>query len=159
VTDQIDDLDRIMAIMQGAFEPEYCEAWSRRQVADALLIGNCHYLLAGPDGERFGNQGEQSLPAAGFALSRTTYREEELLLIAVLPQYRRAGIAARLLEQLLSDARERGADRLMLEMRRGNPAESLYLRYGFVPVGSRPNYYRTLGGPRIDAITFCCTLD
>jgi ribosomal-protein-alanine N-acetyltransferase len=53
-------------------------------------------------------------------------------------------------------ARARGAARLLLEMRRGNPADSLYLRHGFVPVGLRPNYYSTRSGPRLDAITFSC---
>ena len=43
---------------------------------------------------------------------------------------------------------------MFLEMRDGNPAESLYRINGFTPIGRRPKYYRTSQGDRIDAITF-----
>ena len=148
-----DDIDRIMAVMRTAFDPEFGEAWNRRQVEDALILGNCHYLLA----DAAGNAPAADVPPteiAGFALSRTGFGEEELLLFAVAPRYRRHGIGERLLARFAQAAHERGATRLLLEMRRGNDAESLYLRHGFRPIGLRPNYYRTLSGPRIDAITF-----
>ena len=150
-----DDLDRIMAVMQAAFDPAFGEAWTRRQVEDALLIGNCHYRLIGADGG-VPPDGE---PAAGFSLSRHGFGEEELLLFAVSPEFRMRGIGRRLLEGFADDARKRGAERLLLEMRRGNPAEILYRQFGFEPVGERPNYYRSADGTRIDAITFACTLD
>ena len=146
-----DDTDRIMAVMQTAFAPEYGEAWSRRQVEDALLVGNCHYALIAAQGE----PPEANEPAAGFYLSRHGFEEEELLLLAVTPDQRHRGLAARLLERLDRDAAARGARRLLLEMRRGNPAESLYLAHGFVPIGQRLNYYRTPSGERLDAVTFC----
>lgn len=147
----VDDTDRIMAVMQTAFAPEYGEAWSRRQVEDALLIGNCHYALIAAHGE----PPEVGEPAAGFFLSRHGFEEEELLLLGVQPDQRRRGLAARLLNRLAKDAAARGARRLLLEMRRGNPAESLYRAHGFVPVGERLNYYRTPSGERLDAVTFC----
>jgi len=146
----MDDVDRIMAVMAHAFDPQFGEAWTRRQVEDSLVVGNCHYLLAGIDG-RDDRDGTQS---AGFALSRAGFQEEELLLFAVLPEHRRRGIGAVLLRRFAEAARGRGAQRLFLEMRRGNPAEHLYRGFGFVPVGERPNYYRAQDGSRIDAITF-----
>lgn len=148
-----DDVDRIMAVMQTAFDPEYGEAWNRRQVEDALILGNCHYLLAGEDGEAPVADAPADV-VAGFALSRHGFGEEELLLFAVAPAFRRRGIGRRLLERFAMAAHGRGARRLLLEMRRGNAAEALYLAHGFQPIGVRPNYYRTLSGPRIDAITF-----
>lgn len=150
-----DDLDRLMAVMEAAFDPHYGEAWTRRQVEDALLVGNCHYWLAGPDGKEAA-EGEE---AAGFSLSRTGVDEEELLLFAVSPDYRRRGVGLAMLEQLALAARGRGATRLFLEMRRGNPAESLYRRFGFSPIGERRDYYRTSTGNRIDAISFALPLD
>lgn len=150
-----DDIDRIMAVMQTAFDPEYGEAWNRRQVEDALLLGNCHYLLAGDDGEAPAGDAAAS-DVAGFTLSRHGFGEEELLLFAVAPSFRRRGIGRRLLERFAAAAQGRGARRLLLEMRRGNEAEALYLAHGFRQIGLRPNYYRTLSGPRIDAITFAC---
>ena len=143
-----DDVDRIMAVMSAAFDPAWAEAWTRRQVSDALLLGNCHYALIGASGES----------ATGFYLSRTAYDEEELLLLAIDPAFQRRGIGRLLLAQFISEAQKRGAIRLLLEMRRGNPAEALYRRAGFVPIGVRPNYYRLLGGQTNDAITFALDL-
>jgi ribosomal-protein-alanine N-acetyltransferase len=143
----LDDLDRIMAVMSAAFDPEFGEAWSRRQVEDALMIGNCHYGLAFAGGD-----------CAGFFLSRAGVDEEELLLIAVTPDQRCRGYGAQLLERFLEAARGRGAARALLEMRQGNPAEQLYLRRQFVQIGSRPDYYRGTNGVRIDALTFSCEL-
>ncbi|MFM5929477.1 MAG: GNAT family N-acetyltransferase [Novosphingobium sp.] len=150
-----DDLDRIMAVMQCAFDPLYGEAWTRRQVEDALLIGNCHYLLAGEDGEEPGDGGV----AVGFALSRHGFEEEELLLFAVDPAHRGKGVGSRLLARFGAAAGRRGAHRLLLEMRRGNPAERLYRTYGFAPIGERPKYYRQSNGERADAITFSCPIE
>ena len=149
-----DDVDRIMAVMAAAFDPAYGEAWSRRQVTDALLIGNCHYGLIGADGLA----PEPDAATTGFYLSRTGFDEEELLLFAVHPEYRRLGLGKMLLAQFCAAAKTRGAQRLLLEMRRGNPAQALYQSFGFHPIGERPNYYRMQHGERVDAITFAMTV-
>ena len=145
-----DDVDRIMAVMAAAFDPAYGEAWSRRQVGDALVMPNTHYLLAGPEGEPL-REGE---PVTGFTLSRGAADEEELLLIAVHPDYRGQGIGAALMGRFIDQARQRGAERLFLEMREGNPAGSLYRRFGFTTVGRRRHYYRRGSSRPLDAITF-----
>ena len=145
-----DDLDRIMEVMQAAFDPAFGEAWTRRQVSDSLLMPNTHYLLAAADG-RAPREGE---PAAGFTLSRGAADEEELLLIAVHPDHRGKGIGGALLERFVATARARGARRLFLEMREGNRAESLYRRHGFESVGRRRHYYRRASDHPLDAITF-----
>lgn len=144
-----DDIDRLMAIMAAAFDPAYSEAWTRRQVEDALVIGNCHYRLIAPI-----EATSEAKQTAGFFLSRAGFEEEELLLFAVAPAWRRRGIGRALLHLFAQDARKRGARRLLLEMRRGNPAEALYREFGFEPIGERRNYYRTRDGRSIDAITF-----
>ena len=145
-----DHLDRIMAVMEAAFDPAFGEAWTRRQIGDALVLPNTYFLLAGPDGQAPG-EGED---AVGFVLSRGAADEEELLLIAVDPRRRGRGIGTKLLERFIAEARGRGAERLFLEMREGNPAESLYRRHGFAPVGRRRAYYRRGTGRPLDAITF-----
>ena len=150
----IDDVDRIMAVMETAFDPAFGEAWNRRQVEDALTFGNCHYLLIGPDGEM-----PPQDTAVGFSLSRHGFGEEELLLFAIDPAHRRKGLGQKLLEYFAASARSRKAERLLLEMRRGNPAEHLYRSFGFAPIGERPKYYRALDGNRIDAITFSYEYD
>lgn len=146
----MDDIDRIMAVMQAAFEPRYGEAWTRAQVDNTLVLGNCHYVLI----DELGHAPTPGVAAAGFALTRAILDEEELLLFAVAPQWRRRGLGAALLTQVEKAARGRGIARIFLEMRDGNPAESLYRYHGFTPIGRRPKYYRTTDGERIDAITF-----
>jgi [ribosomal protein S18]-alanine N-acetyltransferase len=150
-----DDLDRLMAVMACAFEPTWGEAWTRRQVEDSLVTGNCGYFLIAPDG-REAAPGEL---VAGFILTRLIAGETELLLLAVDPKWRRRGLGGLLLSELERCARAKGAGRLFLEMRRGNPAEALYLRFGFEAVGQRPKYYRTTSGERVDAVTFAKHLE
>lgn len=150
-----DDLDRLMAVMATAFDPAFGEAWTRRQVEDALMVGNCSYGLVSATGEEPGTDE----PAAGFWLSRGGFGEEELLLFAVDPAHRGRGLGQAMLSGLSVAAKARGAKRLLLEMRRGNPAERLYRTFGFLPIGERPNYYRTPTGDRIDALTFALDLD
>jgi ribosomal-protein-alanine N-acetyltransferase len=147
---QIDDLDRIMAVMQAAFDPAFGEAWNRRQVSDALVLPGTYYILAGTDGDEPA-AGDR---AVGFALSRGVLDEEELLLIAVDPAFRGRGVGATLLQRYIESAQARGKGRLFLEMREGNPADSLYRRAGFEPIGRRRNYYRSAAKGPLDAITY-----
>jgi ribosomal-protein-alanine N-acetyltransferase len=150
IEEQVEDLDRIMAVMQTAFDPAYGEAWNRRQVSDALAMPNTHYILAGTDG----GEPPHGARAVGFALSRGVLDEEELLLIAVDPAYRGRGIGTKLLQRYIEAAWSRGRRRLFLEMREGNPAHSLYRRAGFEPIGRRRNYYRSAAKGPLDAITY-----
>jgi [ribosomal protein S18]-alanine N-acetyltransferase len=145
-----DDLDRIMAVMECAFAPEYGEAWSRRQVADALVLTSNHYCLMTPASSFRPSEGDAT---AGFTLSRGVLDEEELLLFAIAPQYRGQGLGRRLLCHCIEQARGRGIRRMFLEMRKDNPAGVLYAAQGFRVVGIRPQYYRLSGGERLDAIS------
>lgn len=145
-----DPVDAIMHVMTRAFPPAYGEAWSRNQVADALLLGTCRYDLIGADGRT----GAGAWPAAGFSLSRGVLDEDELLLLAVDPACRGRGLGTMLLARFCAAARARGARRAFLEMRRGNPAARLYASAGFVIIGERPGYYRGRDGSRHDAVSY-----
>jgi len=149
-----DTVDHVMEVMGEAFDPAFGEAWNRRQVSDALILGNCRCLvvdtaLKPPEGDT---------DAAGFVLSRQAADEEELLLIAVRPALRGRGIGTALMERFIAEARQRSVARLFLEMREGNPAETLYLKLGFAPVGRRKNYYNRGAISGIDAISFALEL-
>lgn len=70
--------------------------------------------------------------------------------IAVLPEYRRRGVADLLLLNAVARSRRMGLVTLTLEVRAANtPAIRLYEKHGFVKVGRRRNYYVN---PREDAI-------
>lgn len=150
----MDDIDRIMAVMEAAFDPQWGEAWTRRQVEGSLMMSSTHYRLLDADGA----EPLEDTSAAAFAMVRAAPGEEELLLIATKPELRGRGLGARLIDLLAGDARARGADKLFLEMRENNPAISLYQRQGFTPIGRRKGYYTAGDGSRIDAITFVKTL-
>lgn len=145
-----DDIDRIMEVMDAAFDPFWGEAWNRMQIESALAIGNTHYWLIASDG----TPPKEGKDAAGFALVRQVLDEAELLLFAIAPRWRRRGLGATLLSKTLNDMNKSGVTKVILEMRRGNPAEYLYRAAGFTPIGVRPKYYRCADGNRIDAVTF-----
>lgn len=148
-------LDGVMQIMSRGFDREYNEAWTRKQVSDMLAMPSGHLIAVDRDGWRIETAGR----VAGFALSRAVPGEEELLLVVVDPDHRERGLGAKLIALLVGAARRRGAERLFLEMREGNPARGLYERVGFHPIGRRKQYYRTRSGHRLDAITFALALD
>lgn len=142
-------LDAVMAVMHAGFDPHWREAWTREQVRDSLHMPSTFLLLADRTARPI-----RSGIAAGFVLSRQALDEEELLLIAVTPEERGHGLGGQILGDYLAGARARGVRRVFLEMRANNPARSLYKKYGFVPIGSRPRYYRNADGNTLDAITF-----
>lgn len=147
-------LDQIMGVMEASFSPAYGERWTRAQVAGTIFLPNYYWGVVWRNGDRR-TPGEQ---AAGFYMSRFAYDEEELLLLGVQPVFRRRGLASKLLDDLERNARERGANRLLLEMRAGNPAELLYRNRGFRQIGLRKKYYCGADGKRSDALTFACKL-
>jgi len=78
----------------------------------------------------------------GYAGLMMTLDDGHVTTIAVDPAWHRHKIGTRLLLALAREARRRGATSLTLEVRLGNkPAQTLYRRFGFRPVGVRKNYY------------------
>jgi ribosomal-protein-alanine N-acetyltransferase len=70
--------------------------------------------------------------------------------LAVLPDYRRQGIASALLARVLAEGAVVGIRRATLEVRRSNDsARRLYERFGFATIGVRRAYYTS---PVEDAI-------
>ena len=149
-------VNRIMRVMEAAFDPAFGEAWNRRQVADALTMPNTHALVIDESGEEIVSEPGTADPRTpvGFVLTRHAADEEELLLIGVAPQHRGKGLAQILIDRMFGSAQNRGVARVFLEMRDGNPAVHLYRKVGFEPIGQRPHYYRLSSGERVDAITF-----
>ena len=76
--------------------------------------------------------------------------EAELFQIATLPEFRRQGIAERLLSELHTKAQERGAVCCFLEVRSRNAgAIALYEKSGYEKIALRRNYY-----PDDDAVIY-----
>lgn len=146
----IADIGAVMEVMDAAFDPRFGEAWSRAQCLAILSLTDVWLTLGMPPGE----------PApAGFALCRRMADEAELLLLAVRPADRGRGLGAALVEHCAAEARARGANRLLLEVRSSNSALALYAEAGFAEVGRRPAYYRGAGGALHDALTLARRLE
>jgi ribosomal-protein-alanine N-acetyltransferase len=136
------DLDSVMRVMGDSFDPAYGEAWTGPQCAGLLPMPGVWLTLA-----------RHGADTVGFALARTVAGEAELLLLAVGRDAQRRGVGAALLRRFISVAKRRGAIRLHLEVRDGNPALGLYRNAGFEEVGRRRNYYNGEGGQLYDALT------
>ncbi len=141
------DVVAVDALMGGAFDPRFGEAWTRSLCLGVLAMPGVQLLRAYHD----------AVPA-GFALTRTIMDEAELLLLAVDPAERRRGIGGALLRAVIADARAVGVAKLHLEVRAGNDAVALYAAAGFAQIGERRGYYRGLGGAAHDAHTYALTL-
>jgi [ribosomal protein S18]-alanine N-acetyltransferase len=127
------DLEAVMAIerlsfptpwQRQAFSDELARPWARlevlRQVATGGVVGFCNYWLVAD--------------------------ELHILNIAVHPDERRRGHAARLLEHILSEANRNKTRVASLEVRLSNhAAQALYRKFGFREVGTRPRYYADNG--------------
>jgi len=69
--------------------------------------------------------------------------EAHIATIATHPDYRRQGIAKRLLMKALNAAYEEGAKSALLEVRASNEAAlKMYEAFGFIAVGRRERYYK-----------------
>jgi ribosomal-protein-alanine N-acetyltransferase len=115
----------LLASMHCAAMPD--AAWNQAAFASLLDAPGC-FALAAPE---------------GFALARTVGDEAELLMLAVLPAFRRRGWGRALVAAACDEARRRGARSLFLEVGESNlPARGLYRAFGAVEVGRRRGYYQ-----------------
>jgi ribosomal-protein-alanine N-acetyltransferase len=127
------DLDGIMEIERQSFRAP----WSRQVFVEELDRDWAHVDVLKP----------REAPASGpSVLAFVNYwlvRDEvHVLNVATHPSVRRSGHAARLLEHVIGFATRNKCRYVTLEVRRSNqPAIRLYRKYGFRPVGIRPNYY------------------
>ena len=136
------DLDAIMAVELRCYD----HPWTAGIFRDSLRVGYCCWgcFLA----ERL----------LGYGIMSVAAGEAHLLNICVDPEYQGQGLARRLIERLITQAREREADTLFLEVRVSNRvAQGLYQSLGFNEIGQRRGYYPASNG-REDAILFAKAL-
>ena len=90
----------------------------------------------------------------GFLLASDLGDDLEILTLAVLPDYRRQGIAASFLSALQEYALSHHKQHIFLEVKKTNqPAICLYQKHGFIQSGIRPDYYHE-NGQTVDALCF-----
>ena len=113
------------------------------------------------------NQGERYLNLKiveghqiyGFAICQTVLDEATLFNIAIAPQKQGLGLGRQLLNELITQLRQKGILTLWLEVRESNKkAQALYDSLGFNQVDIRKNYYPTADGKRENAVVMAAYL-
>ena len=124
----LDDVPAIQAIEEASFTTPWPPDAYRSELQTNRMA---HYLVA--------RVGETVAAYGGMWLM---VDEAHITTFAVHPEWRRQGIGQRLLLAFLDIAVDRSAHEATLEVRLSNlAARRLYEKYGFRPVGLRPNYY------------------
>lgn len=105
----------------------FSHPWSKADLENQLGLDTSYFVVA-LDGETaVGYMGLQIFCGEGYVTN-----------VAVLPEYRRQGIAQKLILKEL----ENEMDFITLEVRKSNaPAINLYQKMGFENVGIRPRFY------------------
>ena len=105
--------------------------WSYDSLMDACNDPNALYIVACED--------SQGLGYVGMWVS---FEDAEITSVAVHPDFRRKGVAKRLLEEGALLAAKRGVEKLFLEVRVSNTAaKNLYEKNGFKSLALRPGIY------------------
>ncbi len=82
----------------------------------------------------------------GFGGMQSIFEEAHIMNIAVLKEFRRRGIAEKMLSLMKTEAKARKAEKMFLEVRAGNtPAKELYRKHGFNEIAVRKGYYSDNG--------------
>lgn len=123
-----EDIGRIAELEKECFP---VAAWSRQSLAESFLSGRFYGVLL-----------EENGAITAYGGMSVVLEEAEIELIATSEMYRNCGRGAKILEDLLAEAKRRGVERVFLEVRVSNaPAQRLYLKHGFAGVYARTRYY------------------
>ena len=124
-----EEIDAMLAIEQASFT----NPWTREMYLAELKNQGVSFFFLARDKNR---------QIVGFCSFWRVLDELHINNLAVLPEYRRSGIATALLSRVLEEAVRLGTRRTMLEVRRSNvPAQELYQKFGFTVSGVRSKYY------------------
>jgi ribosomal-protein-alanine N-acetyltransferase len=124
----LDDVPEVHRIEAASFPTPWPDYAFKQELQTNRLA---HYLVA--------RSGDEAVGYAGLWLM---VDEAHITTFAVLPEWRRRGVGARLMIELMRLSAELNARIVTLEVRLSNRgARALYGRFGFKPVGIRPRYY------------------
>ncbi|MDY6084363.1 MAG: ribosomal protein S18-alanine N-acetyltransferase [Dialister sp.] len=112
-------------------EASFTDSWREETILEDLLKDHSLYLVCLREDR-----------IVGYACYWFVLDEAQLVNVAVLPENRKQGLAKKLLEEGLAEARKRHMKTMFLEVRAGNlPAQALYRKYGFSVITLRKAVY------------------
>ncbi|MFO0389675.1 MAG: ribosomal protein S18-alanine N-acetyltransferase [Alphaproteobacteria bacterium] len=115
--------------------------WDKDAFNDFFSVAGTMALLAEAD------------KVVGMLVYRISHEQADIITIAVLPEFRRKGIARLLMDKALQALQGQGVETLFLDVEYGNqPAISLYEALGFSHQRRRRQYYRQTDGTCTDAL-------
>jgi ribosomal-protein-alanine N-acetyltransferase len=124
-----EDIDAVLAIEHASFT----NPWTREMYLAELGNHGVSFCFLSRD---------ETGRIVGFCSVWRVLDELHINNLAVLPEFRRAGVASALLDRALEHGVQSGALRATLEVRRSNEAARLlYERFGFAVAGIRRSYY------------------
>lgn len=128
--------------LAAAHARSFDNSWSAPDIANLMSAMGGFAVLA-----------EDAEGPIGFILGRAIGGEAEILTLVVAPDRRRSGVGEALVEQLIGEARARGAQAVYLEVAADNAAaQALYRKAGFERAGLRRGYYARGGSRPVDAL-------
>lgn len=123
-----DDIARCLQIE----EDTYATPWTEAIFREELIAPGRLYFVAEHEGS-----------VVGYGGVMLVLPEAHVTSVTVDPVWRGRSLGTRLMIALADAARSAGAKSLTLEVRTSNKnAQSLYSKFGMVPVGIRKRYYR-----------------
>lgn len=126
-----EDIDQVLAIEHASFSMP----WSRNLFLSEFRSPSVSTLMVA-----LADRTVRKL--TGFIIFWNVEEEMHILNLAVAPEFRRQGIARKLVLSALAHARSRGARRAFLEVRASNTAaQKLYSSLGFTGTAIRRGYY------------------
>ncbi|PAU67518.1 ribosomal protein S18-alanine N-acetyltransferase [Bifidobacterium criceti] len=155
-----DTVDREMAVAQmGALEQDLfgAGAWSANAVRQELDAPARAYYFDVDDTDGHSVDANTTSPRMrGYAGYWYDGYDAQIMTIGVAKPHQREGIGRALLERMIKDAKDAGAERMLLEVRVDNDAAiALYQSLGFKRMGLRKRYYQPEG---VDAYTMSLEL-
>lgn len=125
-----------------------------RIFSDSWSAGSIQETLENPQAKIWVVQSPDAEEVLGYVIFYYVLDEGEIARIATAPEYRRQGVAAKLLEKMRVFSHQKNITRWLLDVRRSNEtAIHFYETSGFVQDGIRKNFY---ANPIEDAILMSC---
>ena len=121
------DVAQVTALEQACFS----DAWSEKSILDTLNQPQAFIVVA-----------EQGNAIVGYCIVYFVLDEAEIARVAVDASLRKQGVGQELLRKTCHICKEKGIERLLLDVREGNEnARRFYQAFGFEVDGLRKNFY------------------
>ena len=121
------DLDDVCVIEQECFGKD---AWNKNMLQSEYDGGSVFFGIKRDD------------KVVAYICARLIIDEADINNVAVLPDFRKQGMAQKLIQALVDFCKQKGIKRFTLEVNANNiPAKNLYGKMGFVSCGVRKGYY------------------